>query len=59
MVSSLDLSELFRELLSRIQDLGKFDVLALVLHNPVDDVMRVNALHVLVPVTVPVSLRCR
>ena len=57
MLSSFDLSELFRELLNRIQDLGKFDFLALVLHNPVDDVMRVNALHVLVPVTVPVSLQ--
>lgn len=52
-----DLSELFRELLDRIQYWGKFDFLPLVLHDPVDDVMRVNALHVLVPVTVPVSLQ--
>ena len=57
LVSSLDLSELFRELLERIQDLGKFDFLSLVLHDPVENVMRVSALHVKVPVTVPITLQ--
>jgi len=55
--SSLDLSELFRELLDRIQDLGKFDFLALLLHDPVENVIRVSALHVKVPVTVPITLQ--
>lgn len=53
--SSLDLSEVFRELLDRIQDFGKFDFLALILHDPVENVMRLNALHAVVPITVPVS----
>ena len=57
LVSGLDLSELFRELLERIQDLGKFDFLSLVLHDPVENVMRVSALHVKVPVTVPITLQ--
>jgi formate hydrogenlyase transcriptional activator len=57
LVSSLDLSELFRELLERIQDLGKFDFLSLVLHDPVENAMRVSALHVKVPVTVPITLQ--
>ena len=54
-VSSVDLSELFRELLGRIQDFGKFDFLALILHDPVENVMRFSALHAAVPVTVPIS----
>jgi formate hydrogenlyase transcriptional activator len=55
--SSLDLSELFRQLLDRIQDLGKFDFLALMLYDPVENVIRVSALHVKVPVTVPITLQ--
>jgi formate hydrogenlyase transcriptional activator len=55
--SSLDLSELFRQLLDRIQDLGRFDFLALMLHDPIENVMRVSALHVKVPVTVPITLQ--
>jgi formate hydrogenlyase transcriptional activator len=55
LASTQDLSELFRELLGRIQDFGKFDFLALLLHDPVENVMHLHALHAAVPITVPVS----
>src|SRR3974390_1527604 len=56
-VSSQDLSELFRELLGRIQDFGKFDFLSLILHDPAEQLMRLNALHAAVPITVPILLQ--
>jgi len=56
-VSTQDLSELFRELLGRIQDVGKFDFLSLILHDPAEQLMRLNALHAAVPITVPVLLQ--
>jgi formate hydrogenlyase transcriptional activator len=55
-VSRMDLSELFRELLENLKQLGKFDFLNLVLHDPVRDVMRLNVLQALMPVTIPMSM---
>ena len=55
-VSRMDISELFRELLESLKQLGKFDFLNLVLHDPVQNVMRLNVLQTLMPVTIPMSL---
>ncbi len=55
-ISQTDLSELFRELLERLKEFGKFDFLNLVLHDPRRNVMRLNVLRALIPVTIPVSL---
>jgi len=55
-VSRLDLSELFREILEHLKQFGKFDFLNLVLHDPVQNVMRMNVLQALMPVTIPMSL---
>ncbi len=55
-VSRMDVSELFRELLENLKQLGKFDFLNLVLHDPVQNVMRLNVLQALMPVTIPMSL---
>ena len=55
-VSRMDLSELFRELLESLKQIGKFDFLNLVLHDPVENVMRLNVLQALMPITIPMSL---
>ena len=55
-VSRMDLSELFRELLQNLRQFGKFDFLNLVLHDPVQNVMRLNVLQALMPITIPMSL---
>jgi len=55
-VSRMDISELFRKLLESLTQLGKFDFLNLVLHDPVHDVMRLNVLQASMPVTIPMSL---
>ena len=55
-MSRMDLSELFRELLESLKQFGKFDFLNLVLHDPVQNVMRLNVLQALMPVTIPMSL---
>src|SRR5208282_1482746 len=54
-VSRMDISELFRELLESLKQLGKFDFLNLVLHDPVQNVMRLNVLQALMPVTIPAN----
>jgi formate hydrogenlyase transcriptional activator len=55
-VSRMDIPELFRELLDSLKEFGKFDFLNLVLHDPVQNVMRLNVLQALMPVTIPMSL---
>jgi formate hydrogenlyase transcriptional activator len=55
-VSRMDLSDLFRELLESLKQFGKFDFLNLVLHDPVKNVMRLNVLQSLMPVSIPMSL---
>src|SRR5271166_130752 len=55
-VSRMDVSEPFRELLENLKPLGKFDFLNLVLHDPVQSVMRLNVLQALMPVTIPMSM---
>ena len=55
-VSQANLSDLFRDLLQRLKDVGGFDFLNLVLHDPVKKVMRLNELQALIPVTIPMSL---
>ncbi len=55
-VSHVDLSELFRDLLPRLQEVGGFDFLDLVLHDSAKNVMRLHVLHALIPVTIPMSL---
>ena len=54
-VSQVGLSDLFRDLLQRLKDVGKFDFLNLVLHDPNRKVMRMNVLQALIPVTIPKS----
>jgi formate hydrogenlyase transcriptional activator len=49
-------SELFRDLLERLKEFGKFDFLNFVLHDPARNVMRLNVLEALIPITIPVSL---
>ncbi len=55
-VSHVDLSELFRDLLQRLQEVGGFDFLNLILHDPAKNIMRLNVLQALIPVTIPMSL---
>jgi formate hydrogenlyase transcriptional activator len=55
-LSQVDLSELFRDLLQRLHEVGEFDFLNLVLHDPTRNVMRLNVLQALIPVTLPMSL---
>ena len=56
-VSQVGLSELFRDLLQHLKEVGGFDFLDLVLHDPARKVMRLNVLQtVLNPVTIPMSL---
>ncbi len=56
LVSHMNLSELFKELLQRLNQFGKFDFLVLVLHDPTRNVMRMNVLQALTPMTVPMSM---
>jgi len=55
-VSQVDLSELFRDLLQRLKEVGAVDFLNLVLHDPAKNVMRLNVLQAVIPVTLPMSL---
>jgi formate hydrogenlyase transcriptional activator len=55
-VSRMGLSELFRELLENLKQFGKFDFLNLVFHDPAHNVMRLNVLQALMPLTIPMSL---
>ena len=55
-VSQVGLSELFRDLLQHLKEVGGFDFLNLVLHDPARNVMRLNVLQTLNPVTIPMSL---
>ena len=55
-VSKRDLSELFRDLLERLKEVGRVDFLNLVLHDAARQVMRLNVLQALIPVTIPMSL---
>ena len=55
-VSQVGLSELFRDLLQHLKEVGGFDFLNLVLHDPARKVMRLNVLQALNPVTIPMSL---
>jgi formate hydrogenlyase transcriptional activator len=50
------LSELFQDLLQRLQQVVQFETLILVLHDPSKNVMRVNVLEALEPFTIPLSL---
>lgn len=49
-ISAMDLSELFRELLERLKEFGKFDFLTL--SCTIRSVMRLNVLKALIPVTI-------
>ena len=55
-VSQMNLSELFRELMERLKDFGKFDFLNLVLHDAEHNVMRLNVLQAVTPTKIPLSL---
>ncbi len=55
-VSHVDLPDLFRDLLQRLKTFGGFDLLNLVLHDPAKNVMRLNVLQAIIPVTIPMSL---
>jgi len=55
-VSHVDLSELFHDLFQHLKQVGGFDFLNLVLHDPAKNVMRLNVLQAVVPVTIPMSL---
>ena len=55
-VSQVSLSQLLRDLLQRLKEVGRFDFLNLVLHDPVRNVMRVNVLQALIPVTIPMAM---
>jgi len=55
-VSRMGLSELFRELLENLKGFGKLDFLNLVFYDPRQNVMRLNVLQALMPVTIPMSL---
>ena len=56
LVFRMDLSELFRDLLQSLKEIGSFDFLNLVLHDPVRKVMRLNILEAQIPVKIPMSL---
>jgi len=51
-----ELAGLFRDLLQRLQSILRFDLLNLMLYDPTTNMMRLNVLEALVPVTVPLSL---
>ena len=51
-----DLPGLFHDLLLKLQRSIRFDFLNLVLHDPANNMMRLNVLEATVPVTVPLSL---
>jgi len=51
-----ELSGLFHDLLQRLQSVLRFDFLNLMLYDPASNMMRLNVLEALVPVTVPLSL---
>ena len=51
-----DLAGLFRDLLQGLRRVLRFDLLNLVLYDPVSNLMRLNLLEATVPVTVPLSL---
>ncbi len=55
-VSQAGLSDLFRDLLQCLKEVGGFDFLNLVLHDPARNAMRLNVLEALIPVTIPMSL---
>src|ERR1039458_13036 len=55
-VSQVSLSQLLRDLLQRLKEIGRFDFLNLVLHDPTRNVMRLNVLQALIPVTIPMSM---
>lgn len=55
-VSQVGLSELFRDLLHHLKEVEGVDFLNLVLHDPARQVMRMNVLQALIPVTIPMSL---
>jgi formate hydrogenlyase transcriptional activator len=51
-----DLPGLFHDLLQRLRPVLRFDFLNLVLHDPASNMMRLNVLEAVMPVTVPLSL---
>ena len=51
-VSQVGLSDLFRDLLQRLTEVGGFDFLNLVLHDPIRNTMRLNVLQALIPVLI-------
>ena len=55
-VSQVSLSQLLSDLLHRLKEVGRFDFLNLVLHDPTRNVMRLNVLQALIPVSIPMSM---
>ena len=55
-VCHADLSKLLRELLPRLKEVEGVDFLNLILHDPAKNVMRLNVLQALIPITIPMSL---
>lgn len=51
----MDLSDLFRDLLQCLKEVGRFDFLNLALHDPARRVMGLNISQALIPITIPMS----